>query len=273
MAHWHSVDQWDEQTKLREREVELMEESIKTPDDRTVRDELANVRQQLAAHGCDTGPMLRPTMRMEGSPVESMRKRPVHFSAEPEPEPEPEQMEQQPHQAEPKPQRSVLRTSTAAGGLAAPPSYAAPKSSSHSRWKKASHVSIATTSSRQQALGAVANYFATRQEPQNFDLGGGKVVKGYDTTGDGQIDSVDISGDGQLDAKVRSDGDRVRVSLDGPRARQKSMANRSAFLAARASSKLDSSTRSAEAQARLEKLHAKRCDYYTCDNPHLLDRV
>ena len=122
----------------------------------------------------------------------------------------------------------------------------------------------------------VANYFATQLESQEVDLGAGKKVQGFDTTGDGQIDSVDISGDGNLDAKILAHGhNRASVSLDGARARQKSMANRAVDLAVRATSRPDTladraagaalapdTPRTAELAARRDKLKAlqeKRC--------------
>jgi hypothetical protein len=116
----------------------------------------------------------------------------------------------------------------------------------------------------------VANYFATQLDSQEIDLGAGKVVKGFDTTGDGIVDSVDFSGDGFLDAKIQADGrNRASVSLDGKRARQKSMANRAVDLAVRATSKSYpdgglpiESPRTAELAARRDKLKAlqeRRC--------------
>ena len=256
-----AVNAWEAETKLREQEVELIERLIARPDDRALQRDLHALRQQLAALGCDSEPMLNPTIPAEQSPVVAWtRKAPVHPSAAggPEPEPEPEQMLRPSHQPTPIHRPSVLRTSTA--GLSGPPSFAAPVRKPQ------------TTSSRHETLGMVANYFATQLESQDVDLGAGKVVRGYDTTGDGYVDSVDYSGDGQLDAKILGDGEsRARVSFEGKRARQQSMANRAVDLAVRATSRPDSflapieSPRTAELAARRDKLKAlqeRRCVCY-----------
>ena len=258
-SEYTAVNAWEAETKLREQEVDLMERLIARPDDRALQRELHAKRQQLAALGCDIEPLLNPTIPAEQSPVVAWtRKAPVHPSAAGEPEPEPEQMLGPSHQPAPMHRPSVLRTSTA--GLSAPPSFAAPVRKPLS------------TSSRQETLGMVANYFATQLESHEVDLGGGKVVRGYDTTGDGHVDSVDYSGDGHLDAKILADGENhARVSFEGKRARQQSMANRAVDLAVRATSRPDSflapieSPRTAELAARRDKLKAlqeRRCVCY-----------
>ncbi len=258
----HAVSAWEAETKLREQEVDLMERLMgaKPPDDRAIQRELDGVRGQLAALGCDVAPMLNPTIPAEQSPVVSWTRkapvRPGYAAIEPEPEPEPEL-----HRPLQRP--SVLRTSTAAAGLSAPPSFAAPVRGP------------VPTSSRHDTLGMVANYFATQLDSQEVDLGAGKVVKGFDTTGDGNVDSVDFSGDGFLDAKIQADGrNRASVSLDGKRARQKSMANRAVDLAVRATSRSYpdggapiESPRTAELAARRDKLKAlqeRRCACCLC---------
>eukprot|EP01043_Picozoa_sp_COSAG02_P038499 COSAG02_NODE_2975_length_7633_cov_3.190072_4_plen_295_part_00 len=265
-THCHAVSAWEAETNLREQEVDLMERLMgaKPPDDRTIQRELDGVRRELAALGCDVSPMLNPTIPAEQSPVVSWtRKAPVHpgstsrgsLELEPEPEPEP-----QPELHRPLQRPSVLRTSTATAGLSAPPSFAAPVRGP------------VPTSSRHETLGMVANYFATQLDSQEVDLGAGKVVKGFDTTGDGNVDSVDFSGDGFLDAKIQADGrNRASVSLDGKRARQKSMANRAVDLAVRATSKSYpdgglpiESPRTAELAARRDKLKALQERRYVC---------
>ena len=239
----NALKSWEAETELREREVELMERLIDQPNNRAVQMELDEVRRKLHALGCDTEPLLNPTIPAEQSPVVAWtRKAPVHPSKIGEPEPEPE-----PWRA-PKPAQrpSVLRTSTAAG-LSAPPPFAAPTRGP------------LPTTSRQETLGMVANYFATQLDSQDVDLGAGKVVKGFDTTGDGVVDSLDMSGDGNLDAKILAAGEtRARVSVDGSRARQQSMAVRAVSLAERATSRPDGGSILAESPRHAEQLAARR---------------
>ena len=72
---------WEAETELREREVELMERLIDQPNNRAVQMELDEVRRKLHALGCDTEPLLNPTIPAEQSPVVAWtRKAPVHPS-------------------------------------------------------------------------------------------------------------------------------------------------------------------------------------------------
>ena len=97
----------------------------------------------------------------------------------------------------------------------------------------------ATTTSRTETLGMVANYFATQLDAESVDVPGRGSVLGYDTSGDGVVDTLDVSGDGNLDATVSSDGKSITV--DGKRACQQSLAAKAVPLAERVTSRADES--------------------------------
>ena len=164
-----ALNRWEAECELREKELELMERLLSAGAPAGARAELAEVRRQLRALGCDTEPLLNPTIPAEQSPVVAWTRKAPTRPGQPEPEPEPEPK----YGSEPVvPLPSVLRTG-AGGGLSAPPSFDAPTRP------------LNPTTSRVETLGMVANYFATQLDSQDVDLGAGKVVKGFDTTGDG----------------------------------------------------------------------------------------
>jgi len=209
-----ALNRWDEEVKLREAELALMQRLAAAGErgDAAASAELEKVRAHLRALGCSTAsdPLIVPSIPAEQSPVVAWtRKAPVRPSkGQPEPEPEPE-----PEPLPVVPLPSVLRTSTAARP--------------------------ATTTSRTETLGMVANYFATQLDAESVDVPGRGSVLGYDTSGDGVVDTLDVSGDGHLDATVSGDG--KSITMDGRRARQQSLAAKAVPLAERVTSRADES--------------------------------